>query len=103
MIECDSVTDTGAGRYLVTTVTGSRYLLDLDARTMRRSPSEIFRAAHALRRDDEDVQILELIQCTVGKPMRLRFNLAVPNVYMTTRITSTVLTIKELPTDFEWR
>lgn len=90
------LTDQDTGSYLVCTETGSRYLLDLDARTVLRVRTEIFGLTHALRRDGEDVHLLELVRCVVGAPMVLLINLFVPNVIATTRTTSVVVGIEQL-------
>jgi DNA-binding IclR family transcriptional regulator len=65
------------GRYLVTTATGSRYELDLTARTVRRqmaatSPIVDFLDAgfSQLRRDGETVELLMLETCAVGASAR---------------------------------
>lgn len=101
MTKREFLTDRDTGNYVVSTYSGSRYLLDLDARTMRRTAGDIFRAAHTMRRDGEEVQLLEVLHCALGDPMVLRINLVVPKVFATARFTSTVLMIEQLVDDFQ--
>lgn len=65
------------GRYLVTTATGSRYGLDLIARTVRRHVAASPPIVHfleagfsQLRRDGKPVELLMLETCTVGASAR---------------------------------
>ena len=63
-----SLTDKSAGRWFVTTASGSRYLLDLDAHTSQRVPSV---ASSDLRRDEQPVPLLRIITCEVGVLLEL--------------------------------
>jgi hypothetical protein len=65
------------GRYLVTTATGSRYELDLTARTVKRQMAatppiiDFLDAGFSqLRRDGETVELLMLESCAVGASAR---------------------------------
>ncbi|MDY7528151.1 MULTISPECIES: hypothetical protein [unclassified Cryobacterium] len=92
-----SLSDGSTGRYLVATASGSLYRLDLDRRVMSRVPEfGVESRLHRLRRDGEDVDLLELVQCEVGKRMILRINLAAPGVWMTTRASTEVKRIENL-------
>jgi hypothetical protein len=66
-----------AGRYLVTTATGSGYVLDLTARTMKRQIAAtaplldyLDAGFSQLRRDGEALELLMLESCAVGAPAR---------------------------------
>lgn len=96
----DFLTDEDTGIYLVSTFSASSYLLDLNARTVRRKLGDVFHAGHAMRRDGEEVELLEVQRCALGSPMVLRLNLVIPNVFVTVRVTSTVLMIEQRSEDF---
>lgn len=62
--ERERLTDSDTGRWLMSTET-SRYVIDLDARTITRSPGD-GEDALDLRRDDEVVPLLRLNSCERG-------------------------------------
>ncbi|MGH3704132.1 MAG: hypothetical protein ACRDT9_05835, partial [Agromyces sp.] len=79
-----------AGVYVVTTETGSVYMVDLDQKLVTRhrdQPDEY----HELRRDEQPVTLLKLIDCRLGYDMRLLIDLKVDGVLHTTRATTPVL------------
>ena len=81
-----------AGVYVVTTETGSVYTVDLDRMLVtrhREEPDEY----HELRRDEQAVSLLKLVDCRLGFDMRLLIDLKVEGVLHTTRATTPVLTI----------
>ena len=93
------------GRYLVTSATGSHYVIDLTARTVTR------RAAAAaplvdcldlgfstLRRDGETLELLLLELCAVGASARYWIQVRTDHV-VTLRTTSPIVRIDALPTD----
>jgi len=91
-----SVDDEATGRFLVTTASGSGYLLDLDRRTL----SRITRPGHPnhpLRRDGETIYLVEIVRCELGKPMLLLIDLELPGIVITSRISTTVVRIDALP------
>lgn len=92
----DSLTDDARGHYLVTTESGSRYWLDLDARLLRRVTGPTFTETLRLRRDGDDVDLIEIVTCALGEPKVVVINLNVPGVWFTTRETTTVLSIKRI-------
>ena len=55
--------DDGSGRWDVVTISGSRYQVDLDARTLTRLP---FRVDNRLRKDAGAVRLVGLVECKVG-------------------------------------
>lgn len=91
-----------AGRYLVTTATGSEYLLDLTARTVTRqmaatAPLVDFLDAgfSQLRRDGEPLVLLMLETCAVGTSAILWVEIRDDHI-PTLRRTSPVVKIKLL-------
>jgi hypothetical protein len=88
-----------SGRYLVTTATGSQYLLDLTARTVRRQMAattpivDYLEAGFShLRRDGETLELLMLESCAVGASARYWIQVRDDHI-PTLRITSPVLRI----------
>lgn len=91
-----------AGRYLVTTATGSQYLLDLTARTVKRSVAATAPLTHyldagisQLRRDEEPLELLMLESCAVGSSARYWIQVRADHV-VTSRTTSPVVRIDTL-------
>ena len=94
-----ALTDEATGRYLVTTESGSRYTLDFNRRLFRRTTNPTLVARRGLRRDGEDIDLVEVIECRLGKPLLLLINLWVPGVWFTTRESTPVVRIEPLPED----
>ncbi|KGJ79914.1 hypothetical protein GY21_03245 [Cryobacterium roopkundense] len=92
-----SLNSENTGRYLVTTGSGSVYLIDLDRSVMSRVPAMDMTADRSLRRDGQPVDIISLVQCSVGRPMNLIIDLHVPGVMRTTRRTTEVRAIEPFP------
>lgn len=90
----ESLSDDGAGTFLVCTMTGSRYLLDLDQRVFRRTPRDAWDETLRLRRDGDVIDLVELVRCVRGEPMLLLIDLDVPGVSMTSRETTAVVSIE---------
>jgi hypothetical protein len=91
-----------AGRHLVTTATGSEYLVDLTSRTVRRrmaatTPLADFLDAgfSRLRRDGQDLELLMLESCAVGSPARFWIQVRDDHI-PTIRTTSPVVKIESL-------
>jgi len=84
-----SIGDTTTGRWMITTQTGSHYLVDLDARQLIRSP-ELF----VMRRDHEPLHLYELSVCEAG--CSAVFLVEVLDGGLTARITSPVMSIELL-------
>lgn len=91
-----------AGRYLVTTATGSHYLLDLDARKLMRTMAatapicEYLDAGFSqLRRDGEAMELLLLESCRVGAPALIWLQVRADRI-PTLRTTSPVVLIEDL-------
>ena len=92
----DSLRDDEAGCYLVTTESSSRYWLDLDRRLLRRETSAAFAGTLRLRRDGEELDLVEVVDCRVGHPLILLINLNLPGVWLTTRESAPVVRIERL-------
>ena len=92
-----SLTDEATGCYVVTTESGTRYWLDLTRRQLQRVPSPAFPGMLGLRRDGEDVDLIEVVRCVLGYPMVLLINLWVPGVWCTTRESTPVVRIDSVP------
>lgn len=96
-VDVDSLRETRSGRFVVTTTSKSRYLLDLDASTMRRLPALDIAVDRSLRRDGEVIDVIAL-RCSVGRPMLLVVDLHIPGTLFTRRQTTEVRSI-EAPGD----
>lgn len=88
------------GLYLVTTATGSRYELDMTARTVKRQmaatapiPDFLEAGFSQLRRDGETVELLMLETCAVGASARYYLQIRVDGV-PTLRMTSPIVRIE---------
>jgi hypothetical protein len=88
------------GRYLVTTATGSRYELDMTARTVKRrmaatAPILDFLDAgfSQLRRDGESIELLMIESCIVGASARYWLQIRHDHI-PTFRMTSPVIRIE---------
>lgn len=91
------------GLWAVSTVSGSSYLLDLDARIMLRQTEPYADGLDGrdegdltLRRDGDPVHLIRLLHCAIGDGMVLVVNLGVDGVAFTTRMSTTVIRIEEL-------
>ncbi|QYF74362.1 hypothetical protein [Cryobacterium sp. PAMC25264] len=93
----DSLADDASGCYVVTTVSGTRYWIDLERRLLRRVTSSVAQSSLRLRQDGADIDLLEIVRCHVGQPMVLMINLNVPGVWLTTRETTPVSRIDAVP------
>jgi hypothetical protein len=90
------------GQYLVTTATGSQYLLDMKARTVHRTmaataPLNDFLAAgfSKLRRDGETLDLHVIEHCVVGESARYYIQVREDHI-VTLRMTSPVVRTDEL-------
>jgi hypothetical protein len=92
----DSLKEIRSGRFVVTTTSDSKYLLDLDASTLRRLPALDMTVDRSLRRDSEAVDVIAL-RCSVGRPMLLIVDLHIRGALLTRRLTTDVRSIDALP------
>lgn len=88
-----SIDDKAKGAWTVTTETGSRYAVDLNARTIRRSSP-----AGELRADGEAVPLHQIVTCEVGASAG--FLVTVEIGVITLRLTSHVTSIETTATRF---
>ena len=89
--------DTANGRYLVLTTSGSLYEIDLDQMTLYRHRSHDDPSQHTRRRDGQNVELLEIRECTVGRRMIAVINLRWEKVPSTTRVSTPVIAITAAP------
>ncbi len=90
-----SLMDVATGAYEVTTA-ASTYLIDLDRLVIRRAPRTVDENGSLLRRDEELITLLEVLECSVGRPMALMIDLHVAGVPFTTRISTPVTRIEQV-------
>ena len=95
----ETLMDVSTGRYLVTTISGSRYLIDMDKSTLRRLPALDLTLDRSLRHDGQDIYVVALKECTVGRAMELIIDLCVPGVFLTKRRSTEVQSIEALGED----
>ncbi len=87
-----SIDDEAGGAWVVFTETGSRYMVDLDARTIRRDP-----VAGELRADGEAVRLHQIVTCELGASAG--FLVTVEAGVITLRLTSHVTRIEVAASD----
>lgn len=91
----ESLMDSVNGAYRVTTAASS-YVLDLDRMVIRRAPRTGDPGGSLLRRDEELITLLEVLECSVGRPMALMVDLHVVGVPYTARISTPVVSIERV-------
>lgn len=96
----DTLMDSTDGAYRVVT-TDSSYLVDLDRMVIRRTPRSQDPDGTLLRRDDELVALLQIVECSVGALMRLLVDLHVLGAPFTARTTTPVCSIDRVPSPGE--
>lgn len=89
----DTLMDSTSGAYRVVTE-ASTYLIDLDRGVLRRLPRTGNEQGSLLRRGDELITILNVIECTVGRAMKLMIDLHVVGVPFTMRMSTPVVSIE---------
>src|SRR5690554_6465473 len=89
----DALDHEAVGRWRVTTRTGTRYLVDLDRQCVRREPAR-GGSSTSMHRDQQDVDLLQLMQCRIGAPLVLLLDLHLPGVACTRRVSSDVTRIR---------
>jgi hypothetical protein len=83
-----------AGRYIVRTGSGSLYDVDLGRAAFSRLPAMDMAFDRSLRRDGEEAELLEIVDCTVGRRASLIIDLSWQGVLCTVRRTTVVLSIE---------
>lgn len=95
MTDFDRISEADGGSFLVTTHSATRYVLDLEDRTVTRHRGMGLDVAE-LRRDGDAVRLYTLIRCAVGKPMVLLIAVADDPATLTTRTSSEVESIERV-------
>ena len=90
-----SLTDDEHGCYVVETASGSSYTVNFGTRNVRRVAGEA--AGERLRRDGDDVDLVEVVQCVLGRPLLLLLDLGVPGIWLTRRESTRVVGIDPVP------
>jgi hypothetical protein len=98
----DELADDGDGGWRVLTQTGTRYLLDLDRRRIRRLPAPGALSTW-MRRDGEELHLIELCQCRVGSPLIILVDLQVPGARHTQRTSDQIRRIRPIANGFGTR
>ena len=93
MTDFDRISEADRGLFLVTTHSASRYVLDLEARSVTRHRG-VGLGVSELRNDGDAVRLCTLIRCTVGRPMVLLIAVADDPATLTTRTTAEVESIE---------
>jgi len=91
-VELTTLMDLIAGVYLVTTQTAV-YEISLDWASIRRRPRSGESGAAELRRDFQPIDLVEILECTVGRRMQLLIDLRVAGVGVTARLSTRVASI----------
>jgi hypothetical protein len=88
--------DSASGRFVVSTYSGSTYIVDLDEMWLlrRRASGMVDIEASELRRDDEKIPIVAVVDCTVLRPPI--FLLAIVPGILTIRRATMVLSIHQV-------
>ena len=89
----ESLSGVTAGRWTVTTMSGAIYDVDLDHATLARRPPPGVAAALRLRRDGDRLRLRAVVMVTVGSPALFVVDLDQATGALTTRRTSTVVSI----------
>jgi len=92
--------DEARGVYLVRT-SSSEYLFDLDLNRVRRIPFAFTHEVALLRRDLQPIDLIEILDCTVGRTMMLIVDLHLPGVPFTARRSMPVVSIDRISDDNE--
>lgn len=91
------------GTFLLTTASGSQYLLDLDERTIARFQAHAFDPDRSwptalLRRDTEAIRLVQLLDCRVGASLLATIDLRRDGI-LTLRNTTPLLSIERIGAD----
>ena len=97
-----SLMDESRGAYLVHTASSSLYLISLDLNVVRRHPDPAAPTEVAvLRRDHDQIDLLFVYECTVGRSMLLIVDFHLPFVPFTLRRSMPVVSIDRLSDEDE--
>lgn len=94
--------DEARGTYIVRTSSSTVYLVNLDLAVLRRIPGDApTTVVAALRRDYDQIDLLAVYECTVGKSMELIVDFHLPFVPFTIRRSMPVVSIERLSDEEE--
>jgi hypothetical protein len=93
-----NLTSTTTGTYLITTYSGSRYLLNLDRMSVIRVPHSDDAAGWSPFQDADKIEVIALGECNVGEPLLLMLDL-LPGFDFTRCITTPVVSIEKIDFD----
>ena len=88
----DALEDDAPGRFRITTRSGTRYLIDLDRRVIRREPAFVGGSV-MLRRDGQNLDLVFLRECRVGAPLIVLVDLHLRGACWTQRSSAEVTRI----------
>jgi hypothetical protein len=91
--------ETASGTYLITTASGTRYLVRYDRRTFIRITPSGPVASSVLRRDGEEVDLVSISACAVGRPLLMFADLHLDGVAFTVRPTTPVVSFEHVDVD----
>ena len=89
----DALEDDAPGRFRITTRSGTRYLIDLDRRLIRREPA-FAGGSVMMRRDGQDLDLVFLRECRVGAPLIALVDLHIRGACWTQRTSAEVTRIR---------
>jgi hypothetical protein len=89
----DALEDDAPGRFRITTRSGTRYLIDLDRRLIRREPA-FTGGSVVMRRDGQDLDLVFLRECRLGAPLIALVDLHLPGACWTQRTSAEVTRIR---------
>jgi hypothetical protein len=92
----EHVPDFAPGTYLMRTKSGSNYLVNYDRMTLSRVASPSLSGESDLRRDGEEIDILDMSTCHVGLGMLFFIDLHIPGVPFTMRPTTPVVSVERV-------
>jgi hypothetical protein len=96
----DLLSGNATGCYLVTTQAANRFWLDLDHRLVRYVHSPSDSRKRPIIRPGEDIDLVEVIDCRVGRPLVLVVDLDVPGSWLMTGESDPVTRIDVVPKAF---
>ncbi|TFD74880.1 hypothetical protein E3T54_13095 [Cryobacterium sp. Sr8] len=91
-----SLMDVAQGTYRVSTLSGATYVIDLGAQLLCRAHDRPTESDSTLRQNGDFVDLVAIIECSIGRPMILLINLNLPGVEYTTRRSTMVVAIESL-------
>jgi hypothetical protein len=92
--------DETRGAFLVRSQS-SEYVISLDLNVVRRLPYAFVHEVASLRRDGQQMDLLQILECTVGREMLVLVDMHLPDVPFTARRSTTVVAIRKLTDEEE--